>query len=182
MTQTQSLLSPLTEMFWLCSVAVCSSPPIDSQLRSMTSLLDWLKRPWYDAWAFRCVHVCAFVSVCTCGSMQRLIHNDDRKYSIMSSHSVIFTKQQGGESAAEGKRWERGGVAVDWKRWRQSKTTETDRDGKRKMKHRRRDEMSMLIHLYHKCVFRNNEHIYNVPVILHRQLQYIYYLSFLPVC
>lgn len=45
-----------------------------------------------------------FVSVCACGSTSRLIHNDDRKYSIISSHSVISTKQQGGEREAGGKR------------------------------------------------------------------------------
>lgn len=49
------------------------------------------------------MHVCVFVSVCACGSMQRLIHNDDRKYSIISSYSVIFTKQQGGERGVGGK-------------------------------------------------------------------------------
>lgn len=119
-----------------------------------------------------------FASVCACGSMQRLIHNDDRKYSIISSHSVVFTKQQGGKTGAGGKRRERGGVAVDWKRWRWSET-KTDRDGERKMKHRQREEMSMLIQLYHNYVLRNNGDIYNVPVILHQQLQYIYYLSFL---
>lgn len=58
-----------------------------------------------------CVLANAFVSVCACGSAQRLIHNDDRKYSIISSHSVIFTKQQqGGERERKGlgKRWKRG--------------------------------------------------------------------------
>ena len=55
-----------------------------------------------------------FVSVCARGSTPRLIHNDDRKYSIISSHSVIFTKQQGGETGAGGERDGReGGVAVD---------------------------------------------------------------------
>ncbi len=57
-------------------------------------------------------HANVFVSVCARCSTQRLICNDDRKYSIISSHSAIFTKQQGGESGAEGERWERGGVAV----------------------------------------------------------------------
>lgn len=42
-------------------------------------------------------------------------------------------------------------------------------------------EMSMVIQLYHNCVLRNNEHIYNMPVIFHQQLQYIYYFSFVPV-
>lgn len=42
--------------------------------------------------------------------------------------------------------------------------------------------MKMLIQLYHNYVLRNYEHIYIVPVILRQQLQYIYYLSFLPVC
>lgn len=60
-----------------------------------------------------CMRVYVFVLVCACGSTQRLIHNDDRKYSIISSHSVIFTKQQGGERGAGGKRWERGREAVD---------------------------------------------------------------------
>lgn len=54
-----------------------------------------------------CVRLCTFIAVCACRSMQRLIHNDDRKYSIISSHSVIFTKQQGGERGAGGERWER---------------------------------------------------------------------------
>lgn len=30
-------------------------------------------------------------------------------------------------------------------------------------------EMSMVIQLYHNCVSRNNEHIYNVSVISHQQ-------------
>ncbi len=53
-------------------------------------------------------------------------------------------------------------------------------DGEKKMKHRWRDEMSMLIKLYHNRVLRNNGHIYIMPVILHQQLQYICYLSFFP--
>lgn len=75
------------------------------------------------------------------------------------------------------KRRETGRVeAVDWKRWRQSET-KTDSDGNRKMKHTQRDEMSMLIQLYHNHVLRNNDHVYIMPVILHQQLQYIHYLS-----
>lgn len=74
-----------------------------------------------------------FVSVCACGSVQRLIHNDDRKYSIISSHSVIFTKQRGGERERErgaggketGERQSGGRV----KEMKVESHTKTDRDG-----------------------------------------------------
>lgn len=42
--------------------------------------------------------------------------------------------------------------------------------------------MSTLIQLHLNRVLKNNEHIYIVPVILHQQLQHIYYLSSLLVC
>lgn len=81
------------------------------------------------------LYVC--VAVCACGSTQRLIHNNDRKYSIISSHSVIFPKQQGGERRADRTGWERGGLAIDWKRWRWSET-KTDGGGNGEMKHMER--------------------------------------------
>lgn len=81
-----------------------------------------------------------------------------------------------------------GGVYGREAEWRQIERdemwseTKTDRGGKRKMKRRQSDEMSMLIQLYHNCVLRSNEHIYNVPVILHQQLQYIYICHFYQSC
>lgn len=65
------------------------------------------------------------VLVCVWGSMQRLIHNDDRKYSIISAQSVIVTTWGGGrlkmmvrpvwQTAKESGRWSRdGGGDDDW--------------------------------------------------------------------
>lgn len=56
--------------------------------------------------------VSLFVRVCAPGSVHRLIHNDDGKYSIISSHSVIFTQQQGEKRASE-----RGGAGRGGAEW-----------------------------------------------------------------
>lgn len=146
-------------LFVLC-FTMCGSLLVDSRQRSTTSL--WLHLKETLIWCMGlplcvCTPATPSVSVCECGSVQRLIHNDDRKYFIISSHSVIFTEQ-------------RGGVAAVWRRWRQNHT-ETDRDGWRKMERRRRDEMRMLMQLYHNCVWKNNEPIYDVPLSRHQQLQ-----------